>query len=504
MPYSKPGLSYQWRLFSVLLAMSMLLVICFVGFQYFREKQYKADILNAELQIFNTQIIDRLEEGRDLEAWLDSVKAPVEDLRVTVFTKDGRAIFDNTLDVLPTGTHLQRREIRKALEEGRAYTMRSNASLRSKVYFYSVTADPEFIVRTGAPYHSVSVGQVLEADGTFLWFMLGVSAIIGIIGYYSSRSIGQTISRLAEFARAAEQGKEVRESAKFPRDELGIIAANIVSLYNKLLAMSEERDKQQLQLIQEEEEKQKIKRDLTHNINHELKTPVASILGCAETLYEHPDLPQKIHHDFMERIMQNAKRLSSLLRDISTINRLDEASSIIEKEEVNLSGVINDMAADAAPRAEKAGMEIEIEVPDNLKVLGNQGLMESVFRNLIENAINYSGGTRLHIGIMEHGQEQYTVTVTDNGSGIPEEHFPKLFDRFYRLDKGRSRKAGGTGLGLAIVRNAVLFHGGDITVANVPTGGLEFAITLPTPDAVRAASGAYAIAGERTVGLTHN
>ena len=99
----------------------------------------------------------------------------------------------------------------------------------------------------------------------------------------------------------------------------------------------------------------------------------------------------------------------------------------------------------------------------------------------VENAIAYSGGTHVRVGMMEKSADQVTITVSDNGSGIPEEHFPKLFDRFYRIDKGRSRKAGGTGLGLAIVQNAVRFHGGDITVANLPEGGLEFAITFPLP-----------------------
>ncbi len=499
MPNSKPGLSYQWRIFSVLLAMCLLLVICFVGFQYFREKQYKADILNAELQIFNTQIMDRLEEGHDIQLWLDSIDTPLKDLRVTVYNTAGRVIFVNTLDALPRGTHLHRREIRQAMQEGSSYTMRAATSgtdgaddadiagispheKRSQLYFYSVLAGKDFIVRTGAPYYSVSVGEVLKADGTFLWFMLIVSVLVCLIGYYSSRSIGQTITRLSKFAELAERGGKANDVVKFPRDELGQIASNIVLLYNRLLQTTEERDKQQLMLINEEEEKQRIKRDLTHNISHELKTPVASVLGCAETILEHPTLPDAKKMEFVERIASNARRLTSLLRDISTINRLDEASSVIDKEPMDLSALVQEVVDDARPRAAKAGMTVENLLPPHLYIGGNQGLLESVFRNLIENAIAYSGGTKVAVGLMEKSREQVTVTVSDNGSGIPEQHFPKIFDRFYRIDKGRSRKAGGTGLGLAIVRSAVVFHGGDITIQNLPEGGLEFAITLPCPD----------------------
>lgn len=483
MPYSKPGMSYQWRLFTVFLSMCFLLIICFIGFQFFREKRYRADVLNAELQIFNTQILDRLEEGRNLKSWLDTAAAPFDDLKVTIFSPDGETVFDNTLDVLPKGIQLQRRELKKAKAEGRSYTLRLDKAANSQVYFYSVLNDDNYIIRTGAPYNSVSVTDVLKTDQTFLWFMLAVSFVIGWIGYYTSRNIGETISQLSEFAERAEKGEDVRLSSRssFPRDELGKIAANIVSLYTKMLQATEERDKQQLMLIQEEEEKQKIKRDLTHNINHELKTPVASVLGCAETLYDHPELPEAKRQDFLERIITNAKRLSALLRDVSTINRLDEASNLIQKEPVDLSKVIEEVCRDATPRAQKVGMTVINKINPGLRIMGNIPLLESIFRNLVENAIAYSGGTRVTVEMLENDNRHFTLAVYDDGTGIPEVHFPKIFDRFYRLDKGRSRKAGGTGLGLAIVRNAVIHHGGEITIANLPEGGLEFSITFPHP-----------------------
>lgn len=480
-PTVKPGLSYQWRLFSILVAMCLLLVVCFVGFQYLREKQYKADVLNAELQIFNTQVLDRLEEGHHLEEWLDSIDIPLKDLRVTVFNPEGRIIFDNTLENFPAGSHLHKREIQRALADGRAYTLRTNTDPSKPSFFYSVLYDRDYIIRSGAPYYSASVGEVLDADSTFLWFMLGVTILVGIIGFYASRSIGQTISRLSSFATAAEKGEMITRRTNFPRDELGEIASNIVSLYQQLYATAEERDRQQLMLMKEEEEKQRLKRELTQNINHELKTPVASVLGCAETLQAHPDLPEKTRNQFIDRIVTNSQRLASLLRDISTINRLDEARGIMEKDLINLHKLVSEVVTDATPRAAAAGMALANELPEDLRLRGNNPLLDSVFRNLVENSIAYSGGTKLTISLIERNPHQFTISVADNGCGIPEEHFPRIFERFYRIDKGRSRKAGGTGLGLAIVENAVLFHDGSITIANLPTGGLEFAITFPSP-----------------------
>lgn len=110
--------------------------------------------------------------------------------------------------------------------------------------------------------------------------------------------------------------------------------------------------------------------------------------------------------------------------------------------------------------------------------MGNGALLTSVFRNLIDNAIAYSGGSRIQLNIISASNDKITLTVADNGCGIPREHLPHIFERFYRIDKGRSRTAGGTGLGLSIVKNAVLMHGGSIIANNVASGGMTFTITL--------------------------
>ena len=111
---------------------------------------------------------------------------------------------------------------------------------------------------------------------------------------------------------------------------------------------------------------------------------------------------------------------------------------------------------------------------------GNPSLLETVFDNLIENSISYSGGNEIKIRLISDENEKVTIAFSDNGTGVPSEHLPRLFERFYRIDKGRSRSAGGTGLGLSIVKNAVLLHGGSITADNLKTGGLTFRITLST------------------------
>jgi signal transduction histidine kinase len=141
--------------------------------------------------------------------------------------------------------------------------------------------------------------------------------------------------------------------------------------------------------------------------------------------------------------------------------------------------LIDEIAAEVALLPDDKRMRVNIELPDQLMVKGNSTLLMSIFKNLTDNAIAYSGGRDIYIRLVDKDAGFYTLSFSDNGIGIDEEHLEHIFERFYRIDKGRSRKLGGTGLGLSIVKNAVLFHGGDISVKNRKVGGLEFTFKLP-------------------------
>ena len=281
--------------------------------------------------------------------------------------------------------------------------------------------------------------------------MTAITLVISVIAFITTHKISTSIMRLNRFAEKAEKGEKIFNDEAFPNDELGSIAGHIVRLYIQ-------RDRQHREALRQEQDKIRLKKQLTNNINHELKTPVASILVCLELLRDHPELPEGKKTELNSLIYTNAQRLSSLLKDISTITRMDDGPEMIQKENVNLYEIITDVVASEQLRTD---MKITVSVP-RLTVNGNRQLLESIFRNLIENAISYSGGTEIKIIADNEGN----FTVSDNGTGIPEDCLPHIFERFYRIDKGRSRATGGTGLGLSIVRNAVAMHGGRITVAN--------------------------------------
>lgn len=229
----------------------------------------------------------------------------------------------------------------------------------------------------------------------------------------------------------------------------------------------------------QEEEQARLKRQLTQNIAHELKTPVSSIQGYLETIINNPNIPQENVRSFLERSYAQSNRLTYLLRDISVLTRMDEAPEMVEKETVNLSKIVGNILNEVAMGLEEKHITVVNKMPMNLIVTGSSSLLYSIFRNLTDNAIAYAGtNIKITISCFREDERYYYFSFSDTGVGVPEEHLNRLFERFYRVDKGRSRKLGGTGLGLAIVKNAVMFHGGTIFAKNRAEGGLEFVFTL--------------------------
>lgn len=477
---SSNKLSYSRRLFLWLLGYSALMAGCFVVFQYHREKDFKADELNTRLQLINTYILTELAEGHRPDEISLADFHPFEDIRVSVISDSGDVIYDNSTDAVPAASHLDREEIRLAMERGSGYTVRRHSRSTGNNYFYSATrGDGGYIVRTAVPY-SLSLSTLLKADYTFLWAMSLISLLICLLGYFATRRIGLHILRLKEFAENVEKGTVISDTAPFPDDELGAISNHIVSLYARLQQTSRDRDNEHRAALHQQQEKERIKKQLTNNINHELKTPVASVSLCLETLLSHENMSEEQRTMFLKRALAGTDRLQRLLSDVSLITRMDDGSASIEKEPLDLAEIIAAVADDHRLPSDAKGISITNLVQGPLPVTGNRALLEAVFNNLADNAIAYSGGTAITIGPVTTGNGIITLTFADNGCGVAAEHLPRLFERFYRIDKGRSRACGGTGLGLAIVRNAVAFHGGEICVANRTGGGLVFTITLPT------------------------
>jgi two-component system OmpR family sensor kinase/two-component system phosphate regulon sensor histidine kinase PhoR len=226
------------------------------------------------------------------------------------------------------------------------------------------------------------------------------------------------------------------------------------------------------------EKRRLIKQEMTSNISHELKTPVATVLGYLETL-EADNLEAEKKKYFISKAHAQAIRLSELVEDITTVNRIEEAGSHYAFEDVNIGNIALEVKENMQQKLDESQIKVMLDLPDNLIIRGNQSLLFSVFYNLFDNAIKY-GGEKIKIKISSYLEDDdfYYFSFSNTGNLIDEKHLSRLFERFYRIDDGRSRKKGGTGLGLSIVKNAILLHGGTISARQNPDKGLEFLFSL--------------------------
>lgn len=581
-------LSFSQRLFLSVLILFLVFAICFIAFQYQREKAYKSELLNIQLQSYNNQLGNFITDRGELD--IDSMQNYVAthmmpNLRVTLITPLGKVIYDNIRkDWKNFEDHSTRKEVQEALMYGSGYSIgRNSESIEGEEYFYSALYYPPFrlIIRSALPYN-LSLSEHLKADSSFLWFALFISLILIGVFYQFTRKLGMSISKLQQFAMKADRNEPIDLAIldTFPKNELGEISQHIIKIYKRLHRAKEalyiEREKlishlqtsheglgvfteerkeilvnnlfvqyinnisdrnlsssdsiflipdlkpitdfltknegnyskeekrlsmhidknarsfvleciifQDLSFeisindVTQEEERARLKRQLTQNVAHELKTPVSSIQGYLETIISNPNISPENMRTFLERSYAQSNRLTLLLRDISVLTRMDEAPGMVEKETVNLSRIVENILNEVALGLEEKQMRVVNLMPHDLILTGSSSLLYSIFRNLTDNAIAYAGvGVQVTINCFREDEKFYYFSFSDTGIGVPEEHLNRLFERFYRVDKGRSRKLGGTGLGLAIVKNAVLFHGGTIFAKNAPSGGLEFVFTL--------------------------
>ena len=572
---------FSQRLFWSVFFMFLGFTVCFLLFQYQREREFAQEKLNNVLSNYNYQLFRKCQQSTDINktviSFMDDI--PQKDLRVTIIDPSGDVLFDNS-GTDEFNNHNDRSEVRKARLYNEGFAIRSSEST-GKRYFYSASNIGGYIYRSALPYDPYVRG-ILTVNKDFIYFMALMTLIFFFVLSRFTFSIGKTISKLRDFALNVEKDRMPAVDYVFPNDELGDISQNIVTLYHRQqkakneLSMEREKLMKHFQYSKEgfamftsegreilsnilfiqfinvisdtqihqvedvtdiaelepirtflnknirnlnrkkkvlresvtidkngkifliecilfldnsyeisindisrQEEESRMKRQLTQNVSHELKTPVSSIQGYLETILSNPDLSPDKRQFFLERCYSQSTRLTGLLRDISVLNRLDEASEMFDLTEVNITKLIAEIQKECSQDMEEKHITSEIILPGDPTVFGNNSLLYSIFRNLYDNAIAYAGeNIRITVNCYKEDPKYYYFSFSDNGVGIPEEHVNRIFERFYRVDKGRSRKIGGTGLGLSIVKNGVNFHKGQISAKSSPGKGVTFFFTL--------------------------
>ena len=579
----KHCISFSWRLFLSVIALFIAFALCFLAYQYQREKAYKVELLDMQLQDYNERLHMQLHQLND-SLWEDELARYIarymnKDLRVTIISLQGKVIYDNRGDSVLMENHIGRPEIQEALRDGKGYNVRRLSATTGVTYFYSATLYDKFIIRSALPYN-LNLLQHLSADPHYIWFTVTITLILIFLFYRYTARLGKAVNQLREFAKRADKNEPIDTDTDFPHNELGEISGHIVQIYKRLretkealyiereklithLQTSREglgvftKDKKEILVnnlftqysnlisdsnleetedifaisefksitafidkmskrptseekrmsininkngrvfiveciifqdlcfeisindVSQEEEQVRLKRQLTQNIAHELKTPVSSIQGYLETIVSNENLPREKMEVFLERCYAQSNRLTRLLRDISVLTRMDEAANMIDMEKVDISVLVATIVNEVALELEEKHITVVNTLRPRIQLRGNYSLLYSIFRNLMDNAIAYAGThIRINISCFREDENFYYFSFADTGVGVAPEHLNRLFERFYRVDKGRSRKLGGTGLGLAIVKNAVLIHGGTISAKNNQGGGLEFVFTL--------------------------
>ncbi len=470
--------SFGKNLFSSIGGIFLLFAICVGIYQYGREKAYKIDVLHSRLQMYNYEMLHALGvEGLCNDSLFRHYTSThiIDGIRVTVINREGRVVQDNyshNVDSLPN--HLSRHEVEQAIKYGSGYDIKRTSESTHETYFYSATMSGSMIVRTAVPY-SAELTESLRVDKSYVYFTLALTFLLGLVLYWNTQRVSRHIRYLREFALKAEYGEPLDHELerRLPDDELGEISHTIITLYWKLR--------------HSEEDKQRIKRQLTQNAAHELKTPAASIHGYLESILDNPTMDEEKKQHFLERCYAQSERMNKLLLDMSTLTKLDEIDSHGVSlngnfSKINLLSLVKNVIDDTALQLQERKIEPIVSIDNDSDFMGDPHLVYSIFRNLVDNVIFYAiGATWLKIGcrkIVNDGVDFFEVTVRDNGQGVASQHIPNLFERFYRVDKGRSRKLGGTGLGLAIVKNAVVVHGGKVFAEPTPGGGLTIKLTL--------------------------
>ena len=398
-------ISYSTKLLATVVAILTLCEAAFLAFQFNREQRYRQDMLNAQLTILNYQLLDHYEGGVvNVELWERTIDLPIQELQLAIFDSKGNVVYNNSeIERIVDPLGLPEIEMANESPDHRGFSVHNDDEVDGDDFFYyAALKEGDLYARTGALGHDVGIAEFMQIDRSFIWYAIVIYILITALACYACSSVGNTVKRLSEFAQAAEKGEEIYDTKVFPRNELGMIAHNIVLIYVRWQRTLAERDRQAALAKNEEEEKANLKRELTNNINHELKTPVSAISLELETILTHRDkLSEAQLTMLLNRCKANSDRLLTMIKDILALNRLEEGAENIQRELLSLRDIVDDVTDNLLPKAEDAGIGFEINLPETMMMLGNAPLLESIFNNLVNNSILYSGGSTVSIFLQE-------------------------------------------------------------------------------------------------------
>jgi len=474
-------LSLQWKWFgalALLLAASLLVInICIDFFlsPYLFER-IQADLeRNAILasEVFESRLRARPVETEEINALAHAI-AKRTGVRMTVIAPDGRVMAesDKPPDQLRSiENHLNRPEVQAAIQRGIGSATRHSDTIHADLLYVAVAVRPENlsgIVRVAIPLHEIK--QTTDrVQHIVAMASMGVGTMAIPFLFWMARRTSGPIDEMRRMAMRVAQGDFRVQAPTWMKDELGELGGALNEMAGQL-----ENDITRLKRLEN------MRKEFVANVSHELRTPLSMIKGYVETLLDEQPPDQQTARQFVRTIQKHSNRLEALIDDLLTISALESQQTRLHFESASLHSIATDAISEFSKQARTKSISFAMEIPETFpRVEADIQRLNQVFSNLLDNAIKYTqSGGYIKISSKEN-KNDVEVCIADSGPGILPEHLPHIFERFYRVEKARSRELGGTGLGLSIVKHIIGVHGGRVWVESEPGKGSRFFFTLP-------------------------
>jgi signal transduction histidine kinase len=396
--------------------------------------------------------------------------------RITLILPDGTVIGDSEEDPTRMDNHTDRPEVKDALAGQTGSSVRYSQTVKANLMYVALPVYKDSSL-SGVVRLSIPLTLIDETLKGMLWKIVFAGLLIALaatpVSLYISGRISRPLSEMKDNAERFASGQlDSRIRVEGPDDVIRLADA-----LNKMAVQLDDR-------IHRLRKLETMRRDFVANVSHELKTPITSIKGFVETLLGGAmDKPEDSKR-FLGIVASQADRLNAIIEDLLVLSRLEQDAEDVEIliEQSELKPVLEMAIQACIPKAEEKKIRVDLDCPESVTVQINPQLLEQAVINLVDNAIKYSlPSTQVRVDVLAD-EGKITVAVTDKGRGIAREHFPRLFERFYRVDSDRSREMGGTGLGLAIVKHIAQVHGGTVSVDSSVGKGSTFRIHLPAKE----------------------
>lgn len=446
---------------SFLIIFSLSFVIGFgilYGVLYYVSLNQQTSNLNDELSII---VQTNFEESQQIGEKLFD-----KDTRLTMISSDGEVLYDNFDDSI-NENHLQREEIKEASKNGTGSSVRYSETMEQNyLYVAEYDAQEQTYVRLAMPFSGVSQSALMLLPSFFIAFVIAFF-FVWLMSKRMADSILKPLQEISAVIRKADFGKEKIEFQNYSYSELQEITDTLQTMNNQIAKNLEnlEREKQ-------------IRQEFFTNASHELKTPLTSIRGYSELLRQHAITdPDQIDH-CLDCVLKESDHMTKLINDILTISKLEAKDYIVQKSHIKLKDLLENVLNSLSVQAKAMNLDIDASC-ENVTVYANLDHIQGILYNLISNAIKYNKPNGKIIIIIKERLDNILIKVMDTGIGISKEDQEKVFQRFYRVDKQRSKIVAGTGIGLAIVKHIVQFYNGSILLKSKENEGTSIEISLP-------------------------